>query len=65
MLKMTRLAALAAVVLAVGAAALVPLTGAAQPVGVLNGARTDGAPSRFDAVFRRPDGSTISFSLTP
>jgi biopolymer transport protein ExbB len=31
MLKMTRLAALAAVVLAVGAAALVPLTGAAQP----------------------------------
>ena len=31
MLKMTRLAALAAVVLAVGAAALVPLTGTAQP----------------------------------
>ena len=48
MLKMTRLAALAAVVLAVGAAALVPLTGAAQPAPATPAAAPAATPAPAD-----------------
>ena len=49
MLKMTRLAALAAVVLAVAAAALVPLTGAAQPAPGAPAAAPAAAPADASA----------------